>query len=129
MGGRRKTRLGAGADRLERRKPGWLLLAVPAAVVALALIVLGAFLAEYVADPSGLAMHVPQWIAKAAAWLRVDMVVWIATLIVVGAVLLAVQRRYGTAAALFALAVLVGVPLLALWVGELATSTGWAGDP
>lgn len=113
MGARRTVQLGSGADRLERRRTSRLLLAAPIAVAALALIGLGAVLVEFVADPLGLTPLVAEWVP-------IEVVVWIAALIVVGYVLVRIQRRYGTVWALLALAVLMGVALFAMSVGELA---------
>ncbi|MCY4012147.1 MAG: hypothetical protein OXG82_05460 [Gammaproteobacteria bacterium] len=115
MGGRRT--LGSGADRLEGRRTSRLLLAAPIIVAALALMTLGAVLAEFVADPSALAAHMPGWTAEVA--------VWAATLVVVGAVLILIQRRRGTASALLALVVLMAVALVAVSAGEVAAYLGW----
>ena len=112
--------MGAGANRLKRRRTNRLLLIVPVSAAAFALIAFGAILAEFVADPSGLATHLPQWIVDAVDWVTVELAVWIGALIVVGFVLIHVQRRYGTLRALLALTVLMGVALFALSVGELA---------
>ena len=121
MGRRRTVQLGPGAHRPIRRRTGLLLLAAPVVVAALVLMAVGAGLAEFLADPSGLALLVPQWIA-------VEVVVWIVALVVVGFVLIHVQRRYGTVRALLALAVLMGVALFAMSVGELMAymaDRGW----
>ncbi|MCY3814634.1 MAG: hypothetical protein OXH15_22880 [Gammaproteobacteria bacterium] len=120
MGRRRTVQLGAGADRLARRRTSLLLLAAPVVVGALALMALGAGLAEFVADPSGLALHVPEWIT-------VEIAVWVVALVVVGFVLVRIQRRYGTVRALLALAVLMGVALFAITVGELVAYMGTHG--
>ena len=120
MGGRRTVqKLGSGADRLERRRTSRLLLAAPIIVVALALMALGAALAEFVADPSWLVRQTPQWAAEVA--------VWVGTLVVVGSVLILIQRRHGTAWALLALVVLMGIALMAAAFEELAALADW--DP
>ena len=121
MARKRPVQLGSGADQLERRRRSLLLLAAPLILVALALIVVGAVFAEIVANPAGLTLQVPEWVA-------IEFIVWIAALVVVGFVLVQVQRRYGTVWALLALAVLMGVALLALTVEEavaLLRSYGW----
>lgn len=109
--------LGAGADRLEKRRTSRLLLAAPIIMAVLALMALGAVLAEFVAHPSGLLLHVPEWTPEVAVWLT--------ALAVVGSVLIRVQRRYGTVWALLALGVLMGVALFAMSAGELAAYVGW----
>ena len=98
-----------------------LLVAAPLILVALALMVVGAVFAEIVANPGGLTLQVPEWV-------NIEFIVWIVALIVVGSVLIRVQRRYGTVWALLALGVLVGVALLALTIEEavaLLRGYGW----
>lgn len=121
MARRRTVQLGSGAGQLERRKRRRSLIALPFVLAALALMALGAFLSEIVANPSGLALQVPEWIT-------VETVVWIAALVVVGSLLILVQRRYGTIWAFVSLAVLMGLALVALTVREPAaylTGYGW----
>ena len=128
MAARCNMELGAGTNRLKRRRTSRLLLIVPVSAAAFALIAFGAILAEFVADPSGLATHVPGWIVDTVDWATVGFAVWIGALIVVGFVLIHVQLRYGTLRALLALAVLMGVALLALSAGELPAylqARGW----
>ena len=117
MGVRRTVQLGSGADRRERRRTSRLLRAAPIIFAALALMALGAVLAEFVADPSGLVLHAPEWAAEVG--------VWLAVLVVVGSVLIVVQQRHGTLRALLALAVLMAVALIATSAGELAAYAGW----
>lgn len=120
MGARRTVQLGAGAERLERRRTSRLLAAAPIIVVVLVLMALGAVLAEFVAHPAGLPLHLPEQTVV------VEFAVWGVALLVVGFVLILVQRRYGTVWALLALAVLMGVALFAVSAGELAAYMGWA---
>lgn len=94
-----------------------MLLAGPIIVAALALMALGAALAEFVADPSWLVLHIPRWAAEVA--------VWVATLIVVGSVLILIQRRHGTVWALLALVVLMGIALAVAAFEELAALADW----
>ena len=127
MGGKRTVELGAGADRLERRRTSRLLLATLIVLVGSALMVLGAFLVEFVADLfaigegvtplSWLVFDVPRW--------AVEIAVWLATLVVVGTVLILIQRRYGTVLALLALVVLMGVAMSVLAFEELVVLVDW----
>ena len=117
MGGKRTVELGAGADRLERRRTSRLLLATLIVLVGSALMILGAFLVEFVADLSWLVLDVPRW--------AVEIAVWLATLVVVGTVLILIQRRYGTILALLALVVLMGVAMSVAAFEELVALVDW----
>ena len=120
MSEKRTVRLGSGADRLERRRRSRFAIIAPLVLAAVALMAVGALLAEFMAKRSGLALPIPEWIA-------LDVVVWIGALVVLGFLLILVQRRYGTGWALLALTVLMGVALFALNLEEsIAYLRGYA---
>ena len=110
---------GPEAEKLRKSSSWRVLVVAPLVVAALALMALGAAIAEFIARP-GFAHHVAGWIAvEVNDGVRVEVAAWVTAIVVVGYMLTRISRRYGTGWALAALAVLAVVALFAMTAGEL----------